>query len=149
LFLHSDAVCDPSAVRMLVEEAYRSNAAIVGPKVVEWDDPTRLLSAGVGSDKFGEPAPGAYSTRTARMLLPGTFGNSCSKTTDTFARGSLLSSAATVGANQASAADRNRTRGQRLGWWSTPMAGSAPARASLLDAATIATLPFDMAVCPL
>jgi GT2 family glycosyltransferase len=56
-FQHDDVVLDPTAIRLMVEETYRSNAGIVGPKVVQWDEPARLLSAGVGSDKFGEPAP--------------------------------------------------------------------------------------------
>ena len=56
-FLHEDVALEPSAIRLLVEETYRSNGGVVGPKIVEWDDPARLLSAGVGSDKFGEPAP--------------------------------------------------------------------------------------------
>jgi GT2 family glycosyltransferase len=54
---HDDAAPDPTAVRTLVEEAFRSNAAIVGPKVVRWDDAARLLSAGEGADKFGFPVP--------------------------------------------------------------------------------------------
>ena len=56
-FLHDDVALDATAIRLMVEETYRSNAGIVGPKVVEWDQPTRLVSAGVGIDKFGEPAP--------------------------------------------------------------------------------------------
>ena len=32
LFCHDDVVLDPNAVRLLVEEAYRSNAAVVGPE---------------------------------------------------------------------------------------------------------------------
>ena len=56
-FLHHDVALEPSAIRLLVEETYRSNGGIVGPKVLQWDDPARLLSAGVGADKFGEPSP--------------------------------------------------------------------------------------------
>jgi GT2 family glycosyltransferase len=54
---HDDVAPDPTAVRALVEEAFRSNAAIVGPKVARWDDASRLLSAGEGADKFGFPVP--------------------------------------------------------------------------------------------
>jgi GT2 family glycosyltransferase len=54
---HDDVAPDPTAVRALVEEAFRSNAAIVGPKVVRWDDTSRMLSAGEGADKFGFPVP--------------------------------------------------------------------------------------------
>jgi GT2 family glycosyltransferase len=56
-FLHDDVALEPAAIRLLVEETYRSNGGVVGPKLVDWDDPARLLSAGVGADKFGEPAP--------------------------------------------------------------------------------------------
>ena len=53
-FLHDDAAPAPDAVRTLVSEAMRSNAGIVGPKLVQWDDPRRLLEVGVDVDKFGE-----------------------------------------------------------------------------------------------
>src|SRR6476646_7102161 len=43
----------------------------------------------------GDAAPGPYSTSTARMLLPGTLGNSRSKTFDTFDAGAFISCAAT------------------------------------------------------
>jgi GT2 family glycosyltransferase len=61
LFCHDDVRLDPDAVRLLVEEAFRSNAGIVGPKIVEWSDPRRLLSVGMGADRFGHPA--AYVER--------------------------------------------------------------------------------------
>ena len=57
LVCHDDVRLAPDAVRLLVEEAFRSNAGIVGPKVVEWSDPRRLLSVGMGADRFGQPAP--------------------------------------------------------------------------------------------
>jgi GT2 family glycosyltransferase len=53
LFCHDDVAPDPDAVRLLLEEAFRSNAAVVGPKLVEWDDPTRLLQVGLSADKGG------------------------------------------------------------------------------------------------
>ena len=53
LFCHDDVAPDPSAVRLLVEELYRSNAGVVGPKFVEWDDPGVLRSVGLGLDRFG------------------------------------------------------------------------------------------------
>lgn len=52
---HDDVAPDPTAVRALVEEAFRSNAGVVGPKIVRWDDTTRLLSAGESIDKVGYP----------------------------------------------------------------------------------------------
>src|SRR5690606_25474307 len=41
----------------LVEEAYRSNAGIVGPKLVDWHDPRTLLQVGEGADQAGYPVP--------------------------------------------------------------------------------------------
>ena len=57
LFCHDDVALAPDAVRLLVEEAYRSNAAVVGPKLVEWDDPRRLLQVGQGMDHAGYGVP--------------------------------------------------------------------------------------------
>ena len=57
LFCHDDVAPDPDAVRLLVEEAFRSNAGIVTPKYVQWDAPERLLQVGMGADKFGAPVP--------------------------------------------------------------------------------------------
>lgn len=56
-FCHADAAPDPDAVRRLVEEAFRSNAAVVGPKIVDWDRPERLLDVGLIVDKTGNTAP--------------------------------------------------------------------------------------------
>ena len=53
-FLHDDVALDPGAIRLLVEELYRSNAGIVGPKLVSWDDPGVLQHVGIGVDRFGE-----------------------------------------------------------------------------------------------
>jgi GT2 family glycosyltransferase len=55
LLCHDDVLLAPNAVRVLVEEAYRSNAGIVGPKLVRWDEPDRMLSVGMGADRFGAP----------------------------------------------------------------------------------------------
>ena len=57
LFCHDDVAPDPGVVRLLVEEAYRSNAAVVGPKLVSWDDPRRLLQVGQGMDHAGYGVP--------------------------------------------------------------------------------------------
>jgi GT2 family glycosyltransferase len=53
-FLHDDVALAADAVSALIAELYRSNAGIVGPKLVEWDHPTRLLTVGLPIDKFGE-----------------------------------------------------------------------------------------------
>jgi GT2 family glycosyltransferase len=57
LFCHDDVALRPDAISRLVEEVVRSNAAIVGPKVVEWDAPARLQNVGLAVDKFGVSAP--------------------------------------------------------------------------------------------
>ncbi|MCU1503303.1 MAG: hypothetical protein JWM12_2657 [Ilumatobacteraceae bacterium] len=55
--MHDDVALDPSAIRLLVEEMYRSNAGIVGPKLVEWNDRRLLQHVGLGVDRFGEVDP--------------------------------------------------------------------------------------------
>lgn len=57
LLCHDDVRLDPDVVQIMVEEAFRSNAGIVGPKLVEWSEPSHLLSVGMGADKTGYPAP--------------------------------------------------------------------------------------------
>src|SRR4029078_1207252 len=54
-FCHDDVALDPDAVRVMVEEAYRSNAAIVGPKLVEYDDTAVLVEVGMAIDHYGVP----------------------------------------------------------------------------------------------
>jgi GT2 family glycosyltransferase len=58
LICHDDVVLDPGAVRLMLEEAYRSNAGIVGPKIVDADDPGVLLEVGRSIDHFGVPHTG-------------------------------------------------------------------------------------------
>ncbi|HEV7524499.1 MAG TPA: glycosyltransferase [Acidimicrobiia bacterium] len=58
LFCHDDVVFDPDAVRLLVEEAYRSNAGIVGPKLVARDNPDVLVEVGMSIDHYGVPFSG-------------------------------------------------------------------------------------------
>ncbi len=53
LFCHDDVAPAPDAVHQLVEESYRSNAGVVAPKLVSWDDPGRLLHVGMAVDKGG------------------------------------------------------------------------------------------------
>jgi len=56
LICHDDVRLDPDAVHNLVQEAYRSNAGVLGPKVVNWFHPEQLLQVGLGADKTGVPA---------------------------------------------------------------------------------------------
>ncbi|MSX76667.1 MAG: glycosyltransferase, partial [Actinobacteria bacterium] len=54
LVMHDDVVLAPDSVRILVEELYRSNAGMVGPKFVEWEETRRLQAVGFDCDWFGE-----------------------------------------------------------------------------------------------
>ena len=53
LLCHDDVALFPDTVHLLVEEAFRSNAGIVSPKVVRWDDPEQLVHVGMIVDKGG------------------------------------------------------------------------------------------------
>lgn len=57
LLMHDDVALDKNAVRELVAELYRSNAGVVGPKIVSWDDPTLLQHVGFAMDSTGELDP--------------------------------------------------------------------------------------------
>ncbi|CAN5743175.1 glycosyltransferase [soil metagenome] len=59
LLCHDDVALEPDAVRHLVEEAFRTNGGILGPKLVDWHDPRRIRSVGGAIDKTGAPAPAA------------------------------------------------------------------------------------------
>lgn len=50
---HDDVAPEPGALRFMVEEAFRSNAGVVGPKFLDWDRPERILHVGVSVDKSG------------------------------------------------------------------------------------------------
>jgi GT2 family glycosyltransferase len=53
LFCHDDVRLEPDALQLMVEAAYRTNAGIVTPKVVAYEDPLVLLHVGQTSDRFG------------------------------------------------------------------------------------------------
>ncbi|MDP4642327.1 MAG: glycosyltransferase, partial [Ilumatobacteraceae bacterium] len=53
LFVHDDVALQPDVVSQLVAEAFRSNAAMVGPKLVEWDTPSVLQHVGLDADRTG------------------------------------------------------------------------------------------------
>ena len=57
LICHDDVALDPDTIRTLVEEAFRSNAGVVGPKLVAWDVPGELRQVGASVDKAGVLAP--------------------------------------------------------------------------------------------
>ncbi|HET9091513.1 MAG TPA: glycosyltransferase [Acidimicrobiales bacterium] len=57
LFCHDDAVLDHDVARLLVEESFRSNAAVVGPKYVRAEAPELLEQVGLSMHRLGTPAP--------------------------------------------------------------------------------------------
>ncbi len=57
LICHDDIALRADAVRLLVEEAVRSNAGVAGPKLVDWDEPERLRQVGIDVDKMGATLP--------------------------------------------------------------------------------------------
>lgn len=57
LLLADDVVLEPDAVSLLVEEAVRSNAGIVSPKLVDADRRDVLLAVGISADKLGVQSP--------------------------------------------------------------------------------------------
>ncbi|MDE0653880.1 MAG: glycosyltransferase [bacterium] len=57
LICHDDVVPAPDAVTLLVGEAVRRSAAVVGPKLVDWDNPGFLQCVGLSADRMGVPVP--------------------------------------------------------------------------------------------
>lgn len=53
LICHDDVALAPDCVRRLIEETLRSNAGVIGPKLLDWNDPSRILHVGLGADKTG------------------------------------------------------------------------------------------------
>jgi len=53
LFCHDDVLLESDAIQQMVEAAFRTNAGIVTPKVVTYEDPLVLLHVGQTSDRFG------------------------------------------------------------------------------------------------
>ncbi|WP_117000746.1 glycosyltransferase [Desertimonas flava] len=66
---HDDVALAADVIRLMVEELYRSNAGIVGPKLVSWDNARLLQDVGLDVDRFGEPAsrvePGEFDQEQA------------------------------------------------------------------------------------
>lgn len=52
--MHDDVALAQDAISRLVEEAFRSNAGMVGPKLTDWDEPSIVQSVGFGADRIGE-----------------------------------------------------------------------------------------------
>ncbi|MBW3594192.1 MAG: glycosyltransferase [Actinobacteria bacterium] len=59
LFIHDDAAMEPDALENLVARMMADElSAIVGPKIVDWDDPGRLEEVGMAVDRLGYPYKG-------------------------------------------------------------------------------------------
>jgi GT2 family glycosyltransferase len=81
--LRDDSAPDPRTLSRLLEAVRRSpSVGVAGPKVVQWDDPRRLVELGhqltrsgrrIDAPAFGEPDQGQYDTRTD-VLAVGTTG---------------------------------------------------------------------------
>ena len=57
LLMHDDVALEPGAVRLMVEELYRTNAGMVGPELVLWDRPGTPKNVGLGGDRIGGGGP--------------------------------------------------------------------------------------------
>ncbi|HEX9235703.1 MAG TPA: glycosyltransferase family 2 protein, partial [Actinomycetota bacterium] len=56
LFLHDDTLLGPEAVGAMVEAAERiERVGVVGPKVLDWEQPRVLREIGLSTDRFGYP----------------------------------------------------------------------------------------------
>ncbi|MGH2660161.1 MAG: glycosyltransferase family 2 protein, partial [Actinomycetota bacterium] len=58
MVLHDDAALAPDAVERMVDAAQRirvERVGVVGPKVVDWEDPRILREVGRSTDRFGHP----------------------------------------------------------------------------------------------
>lgn len=58
LICHDDVILRPGAIASMVQEAFRSNASMVGPKILDGDNPDCLLEVGGMIDRFGVPFSG-------------------------------------------------------------------------------------------
>jgi GT2 family glycosyltransferase len=53
LILHDDTALEPDAVSVLVEALGFEEVGVVGPKLVEWEDPDKLQMVGLTIDRYG------------------------------------------------------------------------------------------------
>src|SRR5918999_5631846 len=59
LFIHDDAALERTSVELMVARMLAlDDTAIVGPKIVDWEDPSRLEEVGMAIDRFGYPYKG-------------------------------------------------------------------------------------------
>jgi GT2 family glycosyltransferase len=56
LLLHDDTILAPTAITAMLDSATRvDGVGVVGPKVLDWEDPTVLQEIGLSTDRFGYP----------------------------------------------------------------------------------------------
>ncbi|MGI8407640.1 MAG: glycosyltransferase family 2 protein, partial [Actinomycetota bacterium] len=59
LFMHDDFAPDAGSVSAMVERiSSDAKTAVVGPKIVSWEDPRQLEEVGMAADRFGYPYKG-------------------------------------------------------------------------------------------
>ncbi len=58
LICHDDVVLGANAIEEMIQEAFLSNASIVGPKIIDTENRTQLLEVGGMIDRFGVPFSG-------------------------------------------------------------------------------------------
>ncbi|MEI2834065.1 MAG: glycosyltransferase [Acidimicrobiia bacterium] len=58
LICHDDVIINKGAISSMVQEAFRSNASMVGPKILDGENPDCLLEVGGMIDRFGVPYSG-------------------------------------------------------------------------------------------
>ncbi|MGH2818163.1 MAG: glycosyltransferase [Actinomycetota bacterium] len=59
LFIHDDAALERTSVELMVARMLaHDDTAIVGPKIVDWEDPSRLEEIGMAIDRYGYPYKG-------------------------------------------------------------------------------------------
>jgi GT2 family glycosyltransferase len=57
LLLHDDAALQKGSLASMLEVLARDRVGIVGAKIVEWDDPSRLQDVGGSTDRYGRVFP--------------------------------------------------------------------------------------------
>ena len=132
---HDDVALDPDAIRALVEELYRSNAGIVGPKLVSWDDRgrpaarrprPRPLRRGRPDHRAGRVRPGA--ARRGRATCSCCRRPACSSAPTCSARSAASTAPSRSTATTSTCAGGPTSAGP--GSWSPRRPASATARSS-------------------
>lgn len=82
VFCHDDVAPAPDAISKMMERAYRSNAGVVTPKMVDWDDPNAMIALGgsvdstgafVSNIEYGDRDQGQYDQAEEVFVAPGGF----------------------------------------------------------------------------